>query len=104
MLSSIDSRLHYRFDAFSTVHTKTFVSERIAHCDKVELYAHHATKTHAPVIFFGHRFYFDAFLTVISTVQSKMICMRFRFDPLSRAFSNRYVSDEKAQRISVDEA
>ena len=28
--------------------------------------------------------------------------MRFRFDPLSRAFSNRCVFDENAQRISVD--
>ena len=26
----------------------------------------------------------------------------FRFDPLSRAFSNRCVCDENAQRISVD--
>ena len=103
-MSSIDSRLHYRFDAFSTVHTKSFVSERIARCDKVELYARHVTKTHAPVVFFGHRFYFDAFLTVKSTFQTKMICMRFRFDPLSRAFSNRCVSDENAQPISVDGA
>ena len=30
------------------------------------------------------------------------ICMRFRFDPLSRAFSNRCVFNENAQRISVD--
>ena len=28
--------------------------------------------------------------------------MRFRFDPLSRAFSNRCVFYENAQRISVD--
>ena len=28
--------------------------------------------------------------------------MRFRFDPLSRAFSNRCVFDENAQRVSVD--
>ena len=28
--------------------------------------------------------------------------MRFLFDPLSRAFSNRCVFDENAQRISVD--
>ena len=27
---------------------------------------------------------------------------RFPFDPLSRAFSNRCVLDEQAQRISVD--
>ena len=28
--------------------------------------------------------------------------MRFRFDPLSRAFLNRCVLDENAQRASVD--
>ena len=43
----------------------------------------------------GRRFHFDAF----STVHDNTICMRFRFDPLSRAFSNR--CDENAQRISV---
>ena len=31
--ASIDSRPHYRFDAFSTVHTKTFGNDRIALCD-----------------------------------------------------------------------
>jgi len=34
---------------------------------------------------------------------NNVICMHFRFDPLSRAFSNRCVFDENAQRISVDE-
>ena len=29
--------------------------------------------------------------------------MRFRFDPLSRAFSNRCAFDENTQRLSVDE-
>ena len=31
-----------------------------------------------------------------------MICILFLFDPLSRAFSNRCVFDEKAQRVIVD--
>ena len=31
--ASIDSRLHYSFDAFSAVHTKTFENDRIARCD-----------------------------------------------------------------------
>ena len=44
-----------------------------------------------------HRFHFDAF----STVRTDTICMRFRFDLLSRAFSNRCVFDENAQRIWV---
>ena len=30
------------------------------------------------------------------------ICMPFHFDPLSRAFSNRCVFNENAQRIGVD--
>ena len=47
---------------------------------------------------FGHRFHSDAFLTV-HTIK---ICMRFCFDPLSRAFSDRCVFDENAQRIIVD--
>ena len=47
---------------------------------------------------FGHRFYFDAF----STVHNNRMRMRFRFDPPSRAFSNRCVFDENAERIGVD--
>ena len=38
----MDSGPQYRFDAFSTVHTKTFEKDRIARCD-VRL------QTHAPV-------------------------------------------------------
>ena len=41
---------------------------------------------------------FDAF----STVHTNTVCMHFRFDPLSRAFSNRCVFYENAQHISVD--
>ena len=42
-------------------------------------------------------FHFDAF----STVRTDTICMRFRFDPISRVFSNRCVFDENPQRIWV---
>ena len=31
--ASVDSRPHYRLDAFLTVHTKTFENDRIARCD-----------------------------------------------------------------------
>ena len=31
--ASIDSRPHYRFDQFSTVHTKTLENDRVAGCD-----------------------------------------------------------------------
>ena len=47
---------------------------------------------------FGHRLHFDAF----STIHTETIGMRSRFDPLSRAFSKRCVSDENVQRNSVD--
>ena len=47
---------------------------------------------------FGHRLHFDAF----STIHTETIDMRSRFDPLSRAFLTRYISDENAQRNSVD--
>ena len=47
---------------------------------------------------FCHRLHFDAF----STIHTETIDMRSRFDPLSRAFSTRYISDENAQRNSVD--
>ena len=46
----------------------------------------------------GDRLHFDAF----STIHTETIDMRSRFDPLSRAFSNRCVSDENVQRNSVD--
>ena len=36
------------------------------------------------------------------TVHTNTICMRFRFDQLSRAFWNLCVVDENAQRISVN--
>ena len=59
----------------------------------VELYVHD-TNTR-PRNIFGHRFHFDAF----SIVHINTICMRFRFDPLSRAFSNYCVLDENVLRI-----
>ena len=63
----------------------------------VLLYAH-AADTRACDIF-GHHFHFDVF----STVQTNTTCVRFRFDPLSTAFSNRCVFFyENARRISVD--
>ena len=46
---------------------------------------------------------FSFCFVAFSTVHANTICMRFRFDPLSRVFSNRCVFDENALRISVDE-
>ena len=85
--SSIVSRPHYSFDAFSTVHTKMLENDRFARCDAlVEFYAH-ATKTRDCAIF-GHRVPFDAF----STAYTNSICMRFVFYSLSRAFSMQMLS------------
>ena len=50
-------------------------------------------KTHAPAIF--------SVIDAFSTVHTNKICMRLRFDPLSRAFSNRCVFDQNSQRIGA---
>ena len=50
-------------------------------------------KTHAPAIFLA----IDAF----STVHTNKIYMRLRFDPFSRAFSNRCDFDQNPQRIGA---
>ena len=50
-------------------------------------------KTHAPAIF--------SVIDAFSTVHTNKICMRLRFDPLSRAFSNRCVFDQNPQRIGA---
>ena len=64
----------------------------------VELYAH-ATNTRACDIC-SHTFHF----VLLRFRPSRLIrFVRFRFDPLPRAFSNRCVFDESALRISVDE-
>ena len=55
-------------------------------------------QTHAPVLFSVIVFIFMRF----RPVHAYTICLLFRFHPLSRAFSNRYVLDENAQRIGVD--
>ena len=56
---------------------------------------------HAPVIFSAIAILMPPFRQ-FSTVHTYTICMPSRFDPLSRAFSNRYVFDENAQRIIED--
>ena len=65
-------------------------------------------QTHSPVIFYNPRDTYDVifFLLILSrpflTVHTNTIWTRFRFGPLSRAFSNWCASDENTQRISVD--
>ena len=55
-------------------------------------------QTHAPAIFLVIVF----ILTRVDRPHQYNTCMRFRFDPLSRAFSNRCVFGESAQCICVD--
>ena len=57
--ASIDSRPPYRFDAFSTVHTKTFENDRTARCDRSWTLGPCYKQTR--LRFFGHCFHFDAF-------------------------------------------
>ena len=101
----IDSRLHYRFDVFSTFHTKTFEIDRMGRWVRDVSWTLCASyKTRARDILqptwhiWRHRFHFDAF----STVHTKTMFLPFRVDPLSTAFWSQCVLDENAQRISVD--
>ena len=84
------------FDGFSTVHTKTFENDRIARCDVSWTIC--ACFKHTRMGYFRSSFSFWSVLNV----HTNMICICFLFDPLSRAFSNRCVFDEKAHRIIVD--
>ena len=91
--ASIDSLPQFRFDAFSTVHNKSFdVSWTL--CYK-----------HTRLRYFGSSFSFwcdfDRFRPS-TTIHTNTICLRLNFDPLSRAISNRCVFDENAKRISGD--
>ena len=95
--ASIDSRPHYRFDAFSNVHTKTFENDRIKRfnvCACPSMPGYNPRGRYDVIIFIFMRFRQSTLIRYVS--------MRFRFDPPSRAFSNRCVFDENAQRISVD--
>ena len=57
-------------------------------------------QTHAPAIFCP--FHFDAFSTIFDCPHLYYMYALLNFDPLSRAFSYRYVFDENAQCIIVD--
>ena len=95
--ASIDSRPHYRFDAFSNVHTKTFENDRIKRfnvCACPSMPGYNPRGRYDVIIFILMRFRQSTLIRYVS--------MRFRFDPPSRAFSNRCVFDENAQRVSVD--
>ena len=88
-------------------HRKTFEDDRIARCDvsRRKLNSLRMLQTHAFAIF---QVIFPVIVFILmrfqpsSTVHIDMMYNRFRFHPLSRAFSNRWVFDENAQRISVD--
>ena len=105
--ASIDSRPHYRFGAFTTVHTvkrsKTIERHVVTYRGKLNSLCMLQTDAFA---IFQAIFPFIVFILMrfqpSSTVHIDMMYNRFRFDPLSRAFSNRWVFDEYAQRISVD--
>ena len=81
--------------------------------NKIARYSMRMLQTHAPAIFSIIVFIlmrlrpFPFLSTLIRYVidayeRDNLICMHFRFDPLSRAFSNRCVFNENAQRVSVD--
>ena len=101
--TSIDSLAYYyrHFDAFPTVHTQTFENRRNVRDVRWSWTLVYACHKQKHLRYFSRRFHFDAFL-LFSTFHSNTVWMRFRFDPLSRVFSNRCVFDENAQRGSVD--
>ena len=61
---SIDSRPHYRLDAFWTVHSKMFENDRTARCDVS--WTLRTCYKHTRLWYFRHRFHFDAFSIVFS--------------------------------------
>ena len=88
-------------------HRETFEDDRMARCDvsRRKLDSLRMLQTDVFAIFEAI-FPFIVFILMrfqpSSTVHIDMMYNRFRFDPLSRAFSNRWVFDKNAQRISVD--
>ena len=70
----------YRFDTFSTVHTKTFENGRIARCDVSGPLC--ARYKHACLRYFRCSF---SFWCIFVRPHKYDMYMRFRFDPLSRA-------------------
>ena len=104
-----DSCLHNRFDAFSTAHTKTFQKYSIARRD-VSGTSMHMLQTQKALMFLGIVFvlmHCQPFSTRTGggggSTPANTIRGRFRFYRLSRAFSNRCVLEENAQRVSVGE-
>lgn len=57
-------------------------------------------QTHASAIFSVLAFILTGFRQ-FSTAHTNKICMHFRFDILSKAFSDRCLYDEDAQRITI---
>ena len=99
--ASIDARPHYRFDAFSNVHTKTFENDSSTRfnaiwnlCACPSMPGYNSRGTYDVIVFILMRFRPSTLIRYVS--------VRFRFDPPSRAFSNRCVFNENAQPISVD--
>ena len=88
---------------YDSPHRETFEDDRMARCDvcRRKLDSLRMLQTDAFAIFPFTVFILMRFQPS-STVHIDMMYNRFRFDPLSRAFSNRWVFDENAQRISVD--
>ena len=94
----IDSRPHYRLMRFQQSRKNRSKMIKLQAVTYVELYAH-ATNTRACDIC-SHSFHF----ILLRFRPSRPIrFVRFHFDPLPRAFSNRCIFDKNALRISVNE-
>ena len=94
----IDSRPHYRLMRFQQSRKNRSKMRKLQAVTYVELYAH-ATNTRACDVC-SHSFHF----ILLRFRPSRPIrFVRFHFDPLPRAFSNRCIFDKNALRISVNE-
>ena len=84
---------HYRYEAFSTLHTKTFENDSYTLWRKLNTCA---------CDLLIHRFHFDAFSTVFDRLHLRDMYTRFCFDPLSWTWCVSWcVFDENDQRFSV---
>ena len=99
---SLSWKMHRSLRVHTTVlmrfRLSTFENDRIARCQGDVSWTYKHTRPR----YFRSSFSFWCVFRPFSTVHTNTISMSFRFDPLSRAFSNRCVSDENAQHISVD--
>ena len=95
--ASINSRPHYRFDALSTVHTKTFENDRIARCEV--RFTLCACCRHTRLRYFRSSF---SFRRVFDCPDEYDMCAFSFWSTFNSVFKSMRFFYENARRISVD--